>query len=99
MSFRTSGNTKMRNDQVGVGSLIKGSHATGDWIIISNREETHVNLLSQKTYTIVNKENVKVEDIHFISVIEAQALCKNISDQLMWTFSDFDFNTRGVKNL
>jgi len=86
--FRGTGNSKMDNNNVGVGSTLEFEH----FLLIIAVGGNTINILNLTNFQIEG-ENTVVEDIHHLSTEEIRS-CTN---KLQLAFSDFTFDSKGLK--
>lgn len=88
--FRGTGNSKMRTDNIGVGSTLSFENT---WVIVAI-EENKIGLLNLSTFKIEGNPTV-VEDIHYLSQDELRSCTSGSGIDL--AFSDFEFDPKGLK--
>ena len=93
--FRDTKSSGMSYEKLGVGSIIEGDNRI-QFLIVGANTESSVQILNLKTM-VLSDNSVPVQDINFLSTNEARVLCNYVESS--WTFSDFDFNSKGLKQL
>lgn len=98
--FRDTKKTPLSELNVGAGSVVSSgdnSSVKQRWLIVAT-DADHVALVSNETFEI-ESDVIEVQDPNFLSGDEARQLCSKISDKMQWTFTDFFFSTKGMKNV
>ncbi len=96
--FRDTKKTDMCENHVGVGSVICGgenSSLSERFLIVGSGSK--VALIANDTFEIIS-DWIEVADPNFLSSEESRNLCSKISNKLNWTFTDFFFSAKGMKN-
>lgn len=96
--FRDSNRSLMADNHFGAGSVVCGgesSSAKERFLVVS--DGNRVALISNETFELAS-EWIEVVDTNFISGEEARKLCHQIGNMLGWTFTDFCFSSKGMKN-
>lgn len=94
--FRLNQDSELSRSKFSVGSIIVGEYAQR-WLIVGKGKS--VELVDLSTFKIVDNSSTKVEDLNFMSEQEVRDLVGDtIGKQLNWTFSDFRFDSRGLKS-
>ena len=93
--FRTDANSDIDKRHLGVGSIVTAG-SKGRWLIIASPDTKarFVRLLNLDTFVALY-QCVVVKDINYISEVEARELVNTL--ELNYTFSDFSFDTIGLK--
>ena len=89
--FKQSGNTEIKLDHFGAGSVIDG-HSYGKWLVIQCDSDS-VSLVNLNTFDVVDGL-VRVSDVYHLTENEARELVQECLD---WAFSDFDYDAVGLK--
>ena len=89
--FRMKQGLKMDPSRFGVGSVINGGRTNR--LLVVAVDDSHTRLLDLMTFTLLHPV-VKVEDVNFISEDE----CRQLISGTGWAFSDFEFETEGLKD-
>lgn len=84
---------QMNLNNFGVGSIIKLSF-TKHWLLVAKSNTTEVFLVDLETFQY-SINSVTVEDISYISEPEARDIAR--LTKLNCAFSDFDFDSNGLK--
>lgn len=87
--------SKMDVDQFGIGSVIKADRQ--EWLVVtSDILSNRLYLLDLDTMAFSNR-SITVTDVHFLLKSEVIELV-NLTDK-NFTFSDFEFNSKGLKRV
>lgn len=89
--FREVTKAELNPEYFGVGQKLK---ADCDYLLVGGIGGTCVMLMNLNTMVML-PGMVEVESINQLSREEAREVCE--LTRLNWTFSDFDFDTRGIK--
>lgn len=96
--FRDYPKTKMNPEVAGVGSVVSDGHDNPEhsWLIVGGQTGTCVALVNAKTMQMASCW-VDCENIHYLSSNECRELCRQIGNELHWTFTDFFWSSEGMK--
>ena len=98
--FKTNQNSELLPSKFSVGSTILADPRR--WLVVGENHADHkyITLVDLANFCVIGSTEVEVQDLNHLTEAEVRKLVDStIGYELNWTFSDFDFDSKGLKSV